>query len=176
MANHVWQRVNINSEKKEVHNKLEEWFGNLDYSDVRGTVEPVFGKDWKYDIDKVGSKWVIVEDCYFEEDSSYINFCSAWSPADGFLEELMKVVLGIDEEATMDFTGDEESDDFLFAGYGSKRGFHWITEDDNPERPWEEECEEEGLDYDACIDTFYDEVSCITDSLVMESKKIVEGV
>ena len=57
-----------------VHNKLEEWFGNLDYSDVRGTVEPVFGKDWKYDIDKVGSKWVIVEDCYFDEDSSYINF------------------------------------------------------------------------------------------------------
>ena len=71
MANHVWQRVNIHSEKKEVHNKLEEWFGNLDYSDVRGTVEPVFGKDWKYDIDKVGSKWVIVEDCYFDEDSSY---------------------------------------------------------------------------------------------------------
>ena len=176
MANHVWQRVNINSEKKEVHNKLEEWFGNLDYSDVRGTVEPVFGKDWKYDIDKVGSKWVIVEDCYFDEDSSYINFCSAWSPADGFLEELMKVVLGIDEEATMDFTGDEESDDFLFAGYGSKRGFHWIAEDDNPERPWEEECEEEGTDYDEAIDMFYDEVSSITDSLVMESKKIVEGV
>jgi len=133
MANHVWQRVNINSEKKEVHNKLEEWFGNLDYSDVRGTVEPVFGKDWKYDIDKVGSKWVIVEDCYFDEDSSYINFCSAWNPADGFLEELMKVVLGIDEEATMDFTGDEESDDFLFAGYGSKRGFHCMMDDDNPE-------------------------------------------
>ena len=88
----------------------------------------------------------------------------------------MKTVLGIDEEATMDFTGDEESDDFLFAGYGSKRGFHWITEDDNPIRPWEEECEEEGLDYDACLATFYDEVSCITDSLVMESKKIVEGV
>ena len=51
--------------------KSVEWFGNLDYSDVRGTVEPVFGKDWKYDIDKVGSKWVIVEDCYFDEDSSY---------------------------------------------------------------------------------------------------------
>ncbi len=176
MANHVWQRVNIHSEEKEVHNKLEEWFGNLDYSDVRGTVEPVFGKDWKYDIDKVGSKWVIVEDCYFDEDSSYINFCSAWNPADGFLEELMKTVLGIDEEATMDFTGDEESDDFLFAGYGSKKGFHWIMDDDNPERPWEEECEEEGIDYDEAIDMFYEEVSCITDSLVMESKKIVEGV
>ena len=51
-----------------------------------------------------------------------------------------------------------------------------MMDDDNPERPWEEECEEEGIDYDEAIDEFYDEVSCITDSLVMESKKIVEGV
>jgi len=176
MANHVWQRVTVNSEKEEVHRTLEKWWSDLDYHDVRGVVEPVFGKDFVYSTEAVGSKWVVIEDADYGTDESYINFCSAWSPADGFLEELNSVIVAMDEDACMSFTGDEESDDFLFAGYGSKNGFTWAEESDVPERPWEEECEEEGIDYDEAIDEFYDEVSCITDSLVMESKKIVEGV
>ena len=51
-------------------------------------------------------------------------------PADGFLEELNSVLVAMDENATMEFTGDEESDDFIFAGYGSKNGFRWLMDDD----------------------------------------------
>ena len=81
----------------------------------------------------------------------------------------------MDEDACMSFTGDEESDDFLFAGYGSKNGFHWKMDDDEgPERPWEEECEEEGLDYDACLDTFYDDVNEIQANLLAECVKEVD--
>jgi len=175
MANHVWQRVTIESDKSELHQKLDDWFGSLKYNDVKGVVEPIFGKDWKYDTDAVGSKWIIVEDCTFGDTESYINFCSAWHPADGFLEELNSVLLAMDENATMSFTGDEESNDFLFAGYGSKDGFHLEMSDDVPERIWEEECEEEGLDYDEETDNFYEEVDDIHNSLLNESIKQVEG-
>ena len=81
----------------------------------------------------------------------------------------------MDENAKMSFTGDEESNAFLFAGYGSKDGYHWEMSDDVPERLWEEECEEEGLDYDEETDKFYDEVDDIHNSLLNESIKQVEG-
>ena len=170
MANHVWTRAFIRSDKKEVHNKLNERYGSLSYDDVKGVVEPVFGKDWKYDINLIGSKWIIIEDGDFGGDEeTYINFCSAWAPPLEFMEEFNSVIMSMDEEAILEFTGDEESDDFLFAGYGSKNGFHWKMDDDEgPERPWEEECEEEGLDYDECIDRFYDDVNEVQSKLLAE--------
>ena len=174
MANHVWQRVTVNSEKEEVHRTLEKWWSDLDYHDVRGVVEPVFGREFIYSTEAVGSKWVVIEDADYGTDESYINFCSAWSPADGFLEELNSVIVAMDEDACMSFTGDEESDDFLFAGYGSKNGFTWAEESDVPERPWEEECEEEGLDYDECLDKFYDDVNEIQANLLAECVKEVD--
>ena len=177
MANHVWQRVTVNSEKEEVHRTLEKWWSGLDYNDVKGVVEPVFGKDFKYDTNTVGSKWVIIEDSDYGDDESYINFCSAWHPADGFLEELSSVIVAMDENACISFTGDEESDDFLFAGYGSKNGFHWKMDDDEgPERPWEEDCEQEGLNYDDCIDRFYDDVNEVQSSLLAECVMEVDNI
>jgi hypothetical protein len=166
----------VNSHKPEVHQTLEKWFGNLEYNNVRGVVEPVFGKDFEYDTEIVGSKWIVVEDCDFGDVESYINFCSAWHPADGFLEELNSVLQAIDENACISFTGDEESDDFLFAGYGSKNGFTMEWTDDVPERPWEEECEEEGIDYDKAIDTFYDDVNEIQSNLLAEAVMEVDKV
>ena len=74
----------------------------------------------------------------------------------------------------MEFIGDEESDEFLFAGYGSKNGFHWEEETDVPERPWEEDCEEKGLDYDEEADRFYDEVGEIQMTMLMCCKKYME--
>ncbi len=174
MANHVWQRVTINSEKPELHSKLRRWWDKLEYNDVKGVVEPVFGKDFEYSTSAVGSKWVIIEDRDFGEDASYVNFVSAWSPAVGFLEELNSVILAMDEEATMEFVGDEESDDFLFAGYGSKNGFHWEEDSDVPERLWEEDCEEKGLDYDDETDRFYDECNDLQSILLSECKREVE--
>ena len=72
MANHVWQRVTVNSEKEELHRTLEKWWGDLDYNDVKGVVEPVFGKDFKYSTDVVGSKWVVIEDSDYGDDEATI--------------------------------------------------------------------------------------------------------
>ena len=97
-----------------------------------------------------------------------------WSFPEGYMEEFVKKMVELDEEATVKFSVDEESDDFLVGGYGSKKGFKWY-EDDSPERPWEEECEEEGLDYDDEINKFYEEVDeCIT-TMIDSSEKEVEG-
>ena len=174
MANHVWQRVTISSETPVVHKKLKEWYGNIEYNDVRGVVEPIFGENWEYDTDLIGSKWVILEDADFGDDESYLHFVSAWAPAIGFLEELNSAISAVDEDATLEFIGDEESDEFLFAGYGSKNGFHWEEETDVPERPWEEDCEEKGLDYDDEADRFYDEVGEIQMAMLMCCKKYME--
>ena len=176
MANHVWTRTYINSDKEEVHNKLGEWYGELSYDDIRGVVEPVFGKDWKYDIDLIGSKWIVIEDggSTGGDTETYLNFCSAWYPPLEFMEELNSVILAIDNKATMEFTGDEESDDFLFAGYGSIKGFH-AEMVDSPERPFEEECDEDGLDYDEEVDKFYDEVSSIQDATMKKCVEIVNN-
>jgi len=174
MANHVWTRTYVHSDKKEVHNKIEEWYGNLDWNNVRGVVDPIFGKDWEYDIDLIGSKWIVVEDGDMGGDKeTYINFCSAWCAPIAFMEEFTSVILAMDENATIEFTGDEESDDFLFAGYGSINGFKW-DEEDGLERPWEEECEEEGIDYDDAIDKFYDEVNETTSLMLEWCKKEVD--
>ncbi len=178
MANHVWTRTYVSSEKKEVHDKINKWFGDLsgwNESHIRGTVEPIFGKYEKYPMDKIGTKWILVEDMWNESDEeTYINFCSAWSFPEGYMEAFVNKIVELDEGATVRFMADEESDAFLVGGYGSKNGFEW-RESESPDRPWEEECEEEGLDYDGEIDRFYDEVSNDHTHMVEESIKQVEG-
>ena len=54
-----------------------------------------------------------------------MRFCSAWSFPEGFVEQLVSRVVGIDENAVVDVSADEESDDFLIGGYGDKKGFIW---------------------------------------------------
>ena len=179
MANHVWTRTQVLSDKVEVHEQLFEWFGDLtgwNEPHIRGTVEPIFGKYEKYPMDEIGPKWILVEDMDRTDDNeTYITLCSAWSFPEGYMEEFVKKMVELDEEATVKFSVDEESDDFLVGGYGSKNGFYWC-EDESPERPWEEECEEEGLDYDDEINKFYEEVEECTTSMIDSSEKEVEGV
>ena len=179
MANHVWTRTQVLSEKVEVHEQLFEWFGDLtgwNEPHIRGTVEPIFGKYEKYPMDAIGPKWILVEDMdRMDDNETYITFCSAWSFPDGYMAEFCrKVCRELDEDAIVKFSVDEESDDFLVGGYGSKNGFYWC-EDESPERPWEEECEEEGLDYDDEINKFYEEVEECTTSMIDSSEKEVEG-
>ena len=177
MANHVWTRTEVLSDKKEVHEKLSEWFCDLSgWSEphIRGTVEPIFGKYEKYPMDKIGPKWILVEDMDAYDTETYITFCSAWSFPEGYMEEFVKKMVELDEEAVVKFNVEEESDDFLIGGYGSKNGFKWY-EDDSPDRPWEEECEEEGLDYDDELNKFYEEVDAIRDSMVTSAENHVEN-
>ena len=43
-----------------------------------------------------------------------------------------------------------------------------MDDDEGPERPWEEDCEQEGLNYDDCIDRFYDDVNEVQSKLLAE--------
>ena len=177
MANHVWTRTQVLSEKVEVHEQLFEWFGKVKGwtgETVRETVEPIFGKYEKYPIDEIGPKWIIVEDMDKTDDNeTYLNLCSAWSFPDGYMKKFLEKVLELDEDATIQFMVEEESDDFLIGGYGSKNGYCFY-EDDSPERPWEEECELEGLDYDDEINQFYEEIDDMTSTMIAKSVNVVE--
>ena len=178
MANHVWTRTQVFSKKVEVHEQLFEWFGDIkgwDGDTVRQTVEPIFGKYEKYPMDEIGPKWILVEDMdRMDDNETYITLCSAWSFPEGYMEEFVKKMVELDDDVKVRFTVDEESDDFIVGGYGSKNGFKWY-EDDSPERPWEEECEEEGLDYDDEIEKFYEEVDAARDSMVTSAEQHIEG-
>tara|TARA_B100000287_G_scaffold336332_1_gene322018 strand:- start:48 stop:587 length:540 start_codon:yes stop_codon:yes gene_type:complete len=177
MANHVWTRTEVISEKKEVHEKLWDWYGDLsgwNEPHIRGTVEPIFGKYEKYPMDKIGPKWILVEDMDDHNNETHITFCSAWSFPEGFMERFVEKMAELDEDVKVKFTADEESDDFLVGGYGSKKGFKWY-EDDSPERLWEDECEEEGLDYDAETDRFLEEVDDAVNGMIQSAEKYVEG-
>ena len=139
MANHVWTDVTVKSDSKELHNKLNEWYlepakNSWGDNSVRDTVKPIFGEYDRYPTNEIGSKWILIEDIdEYGDDETYMRFCSAWGFPEGFVEKLISKVVEIDENAEVDVSADEESDDFLVGGYGDKRGFTW-NEDDSPER------------------------------------------
>ena len=169
MANHVWSRVVVTSDEKELHQQLEDWFTNLGPTDVRGTVQPLFGDYETYPIDEIGSKWIYVEDFdNWSENETYINFCSAWHFPEGYMEQLAAVVLAMDSSASLEVRGDEESDDFLVGGYGDINGFSCYM-DDSPDRPWEEQFDDYN-DYDEHINEFYDEVNDVQDDLIERAR------
>jgi hypothetical protein len=171
MANHVWTHANVLSEKEEVHKQLSEWFDipcTWNEAHIRGTVEPIFGKYDNYPREEIGPKWILVEDVNPDAGETGILFCSAWSFADGYMKKFVEKVVEMDEDAIVQFKVDGEGDDFLIGGYGSKNGFTYY-EEASPDRPWEEQCEEEGLDYDVEIEKFYDEVIEIQEDMIITS-------
>ncbi len=172
MANYVWSRVTVTSEEEELHTQLEEWYTDLGPTDVRGTVVPLFGEYENYPIDEIGSKWIYVEDFDdWAEDETYINFCSAWSFPEGYMERLAAMVFAMDSSASIEVRAEEESDDFLVGGYGDKNGFACYS-DDSPDRPWEEQFDDYN-DYDEHINEFYDEVNDVQDDLIEQAKNEV---
>ena len=181
MANHVWTRMTINSDDLSVHEHIGEWFTpdmpSWDKEAVRNAVEPIFGEyeeDDDYPIEEVGSKWVVVEDYWQGSDESEITFTSAWSFPDGYVKKLLEKLLEIDEDVEIEFTVDEESDDFLIGGYGSKMGYT-THEEDSPERPDESDCESDGLNYEDEVEEFYEKCNEIKNELMESSKLEVRG-
>ena len=177
MANHVWTDVIVKSDSKELHETLYKWYvepatkNSWGGDSVRATVKPIFGEYDKYPTDEIGSKWILVEDIdEYGDDETYMRFCSAWSFPEGFVEKLVSIVVGIDENAVVDVSADEESDDFLIGGYGDKKGFIW-NEDDSPERPWEDDFGDDWEGYDDAINEFYEDVLDIKQFLKKQSEK-----
>ena len=108
------------------------------------TCKVVFGEDWKYDIDDVGSKWIFVEETPFwnkvEGGPDYTDemvFCSAWHFPTDFFEALTEELQKISDDFELIVTCDEESEDFVGGGFGNKNGFEYVEDDDRDEH-WDE--------------------------------------
>ena len=116
----------------------------------------------------------MVEDYWQGSDESEITFTSAWSFPDGYVKKLLEKLLEIDEDVEIEFTVDEESEDFLIGGYGSKMGYT-THEEDSPERPDESDCESDGLNYEDEVEEFYEKCNEIKSELMESSKLEVRG-
>jgi hypothetical protein len=177
MANHVWTNVIVESDKIDVHDKIDEWFIDIkSWRDdaVRLTVEPLFGEYEDFPIDEIGSKWVHVEDLYVGTAETEITFTSAWDFPEGYMKKFVEKMVEIGDDVIVTFRGDEESNCFIFGGYANKKGFSWL-EENPPDRPLEDECAADGLNYEDELEKFYGEVGDMQDELVISATIEVNG-
>jgi len=167
MANYCWTNVQIYSVSDRVHDLIDHLYEELGYDDIKECVEALFGSYKEYPFDKVGSKWIHLENGPDREgdDLTTLRFCSAWSFPAGYIEKLLDSIIRIDQHAYLTFDVDEESDDFIIGGCGNSVGFKYY-EEESPERP-----DYEDDDYDALIDDFYDEVFKLKESFIDDAIK-----
>ena len=150
MANHVRSRVEVESNSKEIHEYLQRFddsctgLGNRE--SCPNTCKVVFGEDWKYNIDDVGSKWVFVEETPYwnksEDSTDYTDemvVCSAWHFPLEFFESLTENLAKISDDFELVVTADEESEDFVGGGVGNKNGFEYVEDDDIEPLDWDNE-------------------------------------
>ena len=147
MANHVRSRVEVESKSKEIHEYLQRFDDSCTglYNNQSGpnTTKVVFGEDWKYNIDDIGSKWIFVEEPgYYGEDSEFTEdlvFCSAWHFPTEFFESLTEKLIEISDDFELVVTVDEESEDFVGGGVGNKNGFEYVEDDEIEPMDWDNE-------------------------------------
>ena len=147
MPNHVRSRVEVESKDKKIHefmNRFDDSCTGL-YNNQSGpnTTKVLFGEDWKYDTDKIGSKWIFVEEPgYHDEDSEFTEdlvFCSAWHFPTEFFESLTEKLTEISDDFELVVTVDEESEDFVGGGVGNKNGFEYVEDDEIEPMDWDNE-------------------------------------
>ena len=154
MANHVRSRVEVESPTKEIHEFMSKFddscTGLFETESGPNTCKVVFGDDWKFNIDDIGSKWIFAEEAAYSDFEEGITdelvFTSAWSFPEEFFSNLTKKLQEISDDFELTVTVDEESEDFVGGGVGNKNGFAYIEEDDI-----------EPLDYDNDDDEYIDE-------------------
>ena len=173
MANHVISRVELESNSKEIHNYIQNFdesctgINNSDSCD--NTCKIVFGKDWKYDMNKIGSKWIFVEtrgnwnvSNKGPDITDELVFCSAWDFPVDFFEYLNKELLKISEEFEMVVIVEEESGAFVGGAVGNKFGFEYIQNDDIEPIDWDSNDDEYRNEYWDKIDKA--KIQCVSDA------------
>ena len=89
---------------KEAIDFLYEKFENMNdgkYPNEKDTphIVDVFGADAELFIDKVGSKWITIQDYYANSDTEFgVNFESAWYPPSDLLKEMHRQLVAIDPD------------------------------------------------------------------------------
>ena len=134
MANHVRSRVEVESPTKEIHEFMSKFddscTGLFETESGPNTCKVVFGDDWKFNIDDIGSKWIFAEEAAysdFEEGlTDELVFTSAWSFPEDFFRNLTKKL-------------QEISDDFVGGGVGNKNGFVYMEDDEIEPLDWDNE-------------------------------------
>jgi len=147
MANHVRSRVEVESPTKEIHEFMSKFddscTGLFENESGPNTCKVVFGDDWKYNIDDIGSKWIFTEEAAysdFEEGlTDELVFTSAWSFPEDFFRNLTKKLQEISDDFELTVTCDEESEDFVGGGVGNKNGFVYMEDDEIEPLDWDNE-------------------------------------
>ena len=73
-------------------------------------------------IEKLGAKWISLDDIDFDDLEVTLNIHSAWSPAFGLFERIYENVAKIDSEASLLITWEDEGFNFIGAASYNKNG------------------------------------------------------
>ena len=76
-------------------------------------------------IEKLGAKWISLDDIDFDDLEVTLNIHSAWSPAFGLFERIYENVAKIDSEASLLITWEDEGFNFIGAASYNKNGDDW---------------------------------------------------
>ena len=147
MANHVRSRVEVESPNKEIHefmSKFDDSCTGIHKNDSGpNTCKVVFGEDWKFNINDIGSKWIFVEETAYSDLKEGLTwelvFCSAWHFPEDFFRNLTKKLQEITDDFELTVMCDEESEDFVGGGVGNKNGFVYIEDDEIEPLDWDNE-------------------------------------
>lgn len=160
MANHVSTWIDVQSDKQEVFQKMEDMFRGSNYKDHGDTMwlyRKLYDLDESAEYDRgdyteaMGAKWCYIEDVTIENDFFEASLTSAWDYPRYAIEQLWNILSEVDEEVSISFTFEDEGLNFIGGGC-IWRGELMDTAEDWSER-WPDI---ESDDYDEKYDELWD--------------------
>lgn len=182
MANNVNTSIQINGSEetiKEISKIFNHESGGDKYAMnsewISRTITEKYDSDYTWTRENIGPKWVYLEDDMFFDDYIELKLVSAWDYPDLYLKNLLKKLLEIDENITIEGQFQDEMPNFVGGFYGSKNGYEDVMVD-------EDDCESPDYDdydtdeeYEEAQQEFFYELDEIMDECQSSSKENVES-
>ena len=176
MANHVSTTLTVESENPKVFKQLQKWFLDKPYKELSDTLflyHTLYGdhpvEDWGRYIDRMGAKWVYIEEEESDGDYFRMNILSAWYFPKEAIERLGELLSGIDPDVLLKFTFEDEGLNPIGGGAWHRHAIDY--EEEEYEQPDEDELSPEA--YEAAREVMYEEVYHICETIMNACTKFL---
>ena len=163
MANHVMTTLEIISKNDNVYKQLAKWFDDKSYNELNDTMflyHILYGKNTDgndYDrglyTERMGAKWVQIDEVECDEDYFRMSTTSAWYYIDGAITRLGELLYGIDNDVLLKFTFEDEGLDPMGGGAWYRNELD--MNEDSYDYPDEDKLTEK--EYDTAMDVMNEE-------------------
>jgi hypothetical protein len=138
MANHVSTWIEVQSDNKEVYQKMVDMFDGTNYDEWGDTMwwyRKLYNLDdeAEYDrgeySDRMGTKWCYLEDVEVGDEYCQLTTLSAWDYPQEGIKQLWNILSEIDKDVFIKFTFEDESLDPVGGGGIFRDEFECYTQD-----------------------------------------------